>query len=534
MAINRLLGVIIFLFPISVFGQVNRYFVSFKDKANSPYSVSSPLQFLSQKSIDRRIRENFAPSVEDFPVNPTYVNQVKATGASVFFSSRWFNGVLVQTHADTAMSIGSLPFVANVELVAHGTRLVGGRQATRNKFEEVTAATSQQNQLQLQLIGIDKMNAAGYHGEGIDVAVFDAGYIGVNALPSFQALYQEGRIMSTFNFVRNISDVYSDHDHGTNVLSIMAGNSTSYLGGIYKANYFLFETEDVTTEYRVEEYNWAFAAEFADSAGVDVINSSLGYNTFDDPSMDYTYQNLDGKTAISSQAARKAVLRGILVANSAGNEGDYPWKYVDVPADVEGVLACGAVDYTGVHSSFSSIGPTADGRVKPDVDAVGSGTVIISSSGGITSGNGTSFSSPLIACLAAGLRQALPNSSSQEIYYRITKSGTQATQPDNYLGYGIPNFTGALELFNFTDEFELYPNPISSRLLNIIFKNPQGQTFDVVIYNSAGQKVFENTNTINWSNNPYGMDISGFAAGLYYARVQTPTATKTTRLLRIN
>ncbi len=532
MAISRI-TVFILVVPALAFGQ-NRYFVSFKDKTNSPYSISNPLQFLSQKSIDRRSRENFVTTAEDFPVNTAYVQQVKATGASVFFTSRWFNGVLVQTSASTANTISTLPFVTQVELVAYGTRLTGGRKKSKDKFEQAKSSSTQQNQVQSQMIGVDKMQAAGFHGEGIDVAVFDGGFIGANTLSAFQALYREGRLKSTFNFVKNIADVYSDHWHGTEVLSIMAGNLPAYLGGIDKANFYLYETEDVSTEYRVEEYNWAFAAERADSIGVDVINSSLGYNTFDDPTMDYTYQNLDGKTAISSQAARKAVQRGIVVVSSAGNEGNNPWQYIDVPADAEGVVACGSVDDSSVRSPFSSIGPTSDGRIKPDVDAVGSGAVVITSDGIISTNYGTSFSSPLIACLATGLRQSLPKSTSQEIYYRIIKSASQATRPDDYLGYGIPNFTGAFELLNFTDEFELYPNPISNGQLKIIFKNPQDQPVNILVYSMTGQSLLNLTDSISWSKNPYPVDFSLFSPGIYFVKVQTPTSSKTLRVVRIN
>ncbi len=531
MAISKI-AVFILLMPIYAFSQ-NRYFVSFKDKANSPYSISNPLQFLSQKSIDRRNRENFVTTEEDLPVNTVYINQVKSTGASVFFSSRWFNGVLVQTDPTVANTILNLSFVSSVELVAPGDKL-SGRQKASHKFEQAKSASVQQNQTQLQMIGVDKMQAAGFHGEGIDVAVFDAGFIGVNTLPAFQTLYLEGRLKSTFNFVKNSADVYSDYWHGTEVLSIMAGNSSTYLGGIYKANYYLYETEDWSTEFRVEEYNWAFAAERADSAGVDVINSSLGYNTFDDPSMNYTYQNLDGKTAISSQAARKAVLRGILVVNSAGNDGDDSWQYIDVPADAEGVLASAAVDYSAVRSPFSSIGPTSDGRIKPDIAAVGSSAVVITTSGVVSTDDGTSFSSPLIACLAAGLRQSLPNSTSQEIYYRITKSGSQATHPDDFLGYGIPNFTSAYNLLNFEDEYELYPNPVTNGQLNIIFKNIQGQAINILVYNLTGQLLLNITDSITWSNNPYPVDFSLFSSGIFFVKVQTPTSIKTQKIVRIN
>src|SRR6478609_4298576 len=222
MAVSRLIFFLVG-FPLSVFCQ-DRYFVSFKDKVNTPYSISNPLQFLSQKSIDRRAKEKFIISDEDLPVDPTYVAQVKATGASVFFTSRWFNGVLIQADKPTSTLISNLPFVSKVELVAPGAKLLGGRKSSINKFERTNAASALQNQLQLEMIGLDKMQLSGYNGEGIDVAVFDAGFIGVNTLTAFQSINQEGRMKSVFNFVNNTTDVYSAYDHGTEVLSVIASN----------------------------------------------------------------------------------------------------------------------------------------------------------------------------------------------------------------------------------------------------------------------------------------------------------------------
>ncbi|MBI1767969.1 MAG: S8 family serine peptidase [Bacteroidetes bacterium] len=533
MAVNRVAFIWLIL-PVSVFAQTNRYFVSFKDKANSNYTVASPLQFLSQKSIDRRTRENFTMSEEDLPVNQDYVQQVKALGAECYFTSKWFNGLLVQTEASIVSSIRALPFVTKVELVAWGARLTGGRAKANQKFERLSATTSLQNQAQLQMIGLDKMHTDGFHGEGIDIAVFDAGFNSVDTLSAFKALYQEGRIKAAFNFVQNSSNVYAGYPHGTWVLSIMAGNvPNKYLGGAYKANFFLYQTEDVFTEYRVEEYNWLFAAEKADSAGVDVINSSLGYYQFDDLSMDYTYKDMDGKTSVVARAARKVFERGIVVVNSAGNEGNKPWKYIITPSDAAGVISCGGIDDLGKLASFSSIGPASDGRVKPDVCAMAYNTVLIDIDGYIRHGNGTSFSSPLVACLAAGLRQALPNASADEIYSRLINSASQANKPDNFFGYGIPNFESARTLTDFEDEFEIYPNP-TTNLLKIIFKNPNAHEVKATLYNSAGQKVFEINKSVTWEDNPYEIDLSHFSAGLFFLRIDAGANSSSQKILKMN
>jgi serine protease AprX len=311
--------------------QSNRYFVFFKDKVGTPFSISDPTQFLSTRSIERRQKQNISIIEEDLPVNPGYVSQVKTTGAKTFFTSRWWNGVLVEGDPATLAIVNALPFVKESRLVAPGTKLMGGR-ASKIKLRKNSTADQPVNQFQLEQLGIDVMQEEGYKGEGIFIAVFDSGFEGVNVSAPFADLFSENRINQTKNFVTNESNVYISDDHGTEVLSIMAAHaSDSYLGGAYKANYFLYLTEDVSSEYRIEEYNWTFAAERADSAGVDVINSSLGYTEFDDPSMDYQTTDLNGNTAIVTQAARKAIDKGMLVVASAGNEGSSSWKFITPP-----------------------------------------------------------------------------------------------------------------------------------------------------------------------------------------------------------
>ncbi len=529
-------ALLIILFPLSVAGQANRYFISFKDKANTTYSVADPTKFLSQKSIDRRRQENFMTTEEDFPVNSSYVAQVKATGAKTYFTSRWFNGVLVQTDPFTAhYIIQALPFVSSVEYVAPGAKLIGGRKSASTKFETISNTVALINQAQLKMIGLDEMHAAGYLGEGVDVALFDDGFIGADTISGFKPLFNEGRIKAAFNFVDNTTNIYSADNHGTATLSILAGNTNTFSGSAYKANFFLYQTEDVFTEYRVEEYNWAFAAERADSAGVVVISSSLGYSEFDDFTMNYAYKNMDGKTTVVTRAARKAFERGISVVNAAGNEGSRLWRYIVAPADVDGVIACGGVDLTGTKASFSSVGPSADKRIKPDVSALAVGTNIFSTTGSVVSGSGTSFSCPLIAGLVAGLRQALPRVSAREIYTIVINSASQAAKPDNLLGYGIPNFTKAKNYFDAQPDFEIYPNPVaSSDALKILFKDPQGQNVGIVVFNTAGQKVTDISIAETADNNPFGLDFSAMAAGLYFVKVQTPTTSKVLRVLRVN
>ncbi len=508
-----------FALTISATAQTDRYFVSFKDKNNSAFSISAPLQFLSQKSIDRRKKQNITITIDDLPVNSGYVTQVKATGAKIFFTSKWWNGLLIQTDKATLQVINALPFVLKTELIAPGSKLIGGRKPQMDS-EDQAVSSAEQTQLQLQQLAIDMMHQEGFYGEGVNIAQFDSGWIGVNVGSPFAHLFQEGRIKDAFNFVNNTANVYADDNHGTEVLSVMGAYIAGvFTGGAYKANFYLFQTEDKITEYRIEEYNWAFAAERADSIGVDVINSSLGYNEFDDPSMNYNYSNMNGKTTVISITARMAVERGMMVVCSAGNEGNKSWKFVTAPADAEGVLAVGSINSLGTKSSFSSLGPTIDGRLKPDVVALGSGTTVIKSDGTIGTASGTSLSSPLVACLAAGLIQAFPQMAPKQVYNSIKNSGNQADNPSNSLGFGIPSFTVAKKYINSVeDNLSIFPNP-TSKSLSISFKEPNNKIVSVILYNLFGQKIFDKTITISWDNNPIQFECSSLPNGIYLLEV---------------
>jgi len=513
---------------------VNRYIIFFKDKTSASYSVSQPQQFLSSRAIDRRSKQHIAITEEDFPVNATYVAQVKAMGAKTFFTSRWMNCLLVETNAATVDQIKLLPFVSSTEFVAPNKKLSSSRiKKNRSKKETSVAAATLG---QLQLIGLDEMQADGFTGEGINIAVFDSGFPGVNTASSFQPIFQENRLVDSYDFIAKSGNVFDYDDHGTEVLSVIGAYAeNSFTGGAYKARFQLYVTEDVGSEYRIEEYNWLFAAERADSVGADVINSSLGYNEFDDASMDYTKDQLDGKTAVISRAAGKAISKGMVVVCSAGNEGSNAWKLVTPPADVDGILAIGSVTSAGARSTFSSVGPTYDKRIKPDVMALGSGTSVIRPSGTIGTESGTSVASPLIASMAAGILQAHPGISVQEVYRSIIRSASQALKPDNQKGYGIPAYTGVKEYFkisSYEEEITIYPNPVTSTSVSIAIKNPSGEAIQVVIYNTEGKIVLEASTIVYWLNNPVLYDLSSFAPGIYVVKVISGQNSKTMRLVK--
>src|SRR3990170_1425100 len=292
------LVVIFILFASTSWAQVNRYLVFFKDKDGTTYNISSPQQFLSQRAIDRRIRQGISVIDEDLPVNETYVQGVLNTGATTYFTTKWMNGVLVQCDISLIPAIEGLAFVDRVEFVAPNAKLLlGGRKRTEQKVKELKSASS--TQVQLQMIGLDEMHMAGYQGDNIIIGIFDGGFPGVNTAIPFQHIFNESRINLTVSkdFVANSSNVFQYDKHGTEVFSVIAAyQEGAFTGGSYEADYQLYVTEDVSSEYRIEEYNWLFAAERADSAGVDVIQSSLGYYDFDQSSMNYPKSAMDGKT----------------------------------------------------------------------------------------------------------------------------------------------------------------------------------------------------------------------------------------------
>ncbi|AQG79324.1 S8 family serine peptidase [Spirosoma montaniterrae] len=443
------------------------YLVRLRDKVSSPYSVSRPEQFLSQRSIQRRQKQNIAVLERDLPVNPAYVTQLQQAGAKVRFTSRWLNAVLIEATDATMTAVQRLPFVTGLEFNRALSRPVrsGGRLGaeTDTKFGQVqTAINYGTSQTQITQLGVDNMHAAGFRGEGILIGVLDSGFMNADEVSFLKPLFDEKRILATYDFVKKETSVYEDDSHGTSCLAAIAATADGQLyGTAFKASFVLLRTEDADSEQQVEEANWLFGAEYADSAGVDVISSSLGYTTFDDPSQNYTYANMDGKTALCTRAAQIASETGMVVVVAAGNEGSNAWRYISAPSDAAGVLCIAAVNQTGQWASFSSIGPAADGRVKPDLAARGQGTIIGNPDGRIASGNGTSFATPLVAGLAAGFWQANSRLTAVQVVEALRRSGTQAGAPDAQLGYGIPNFARPLATEEPMAPFVVFPNPFS-------------------------------------------------------------------------
>jgi serine protease AprX len=506
-------------------GQVNRYMVFFRDKSGTAFHVSRPGEFLSGKAITRRIQQGIELTEADLPVNSNYVDGVKSAGASVFFRTKWFNGVLVQCDESLVASLQGLSFVDRVEYVAPKPKLLNaGRKKFNLKRKE--GPVEMQTANQLSLIGLNAMHEAGHYGEGMTIAMLDAGFPGVDTADAFADLINENRIdlNASHDFVANSGNVFQYDEHGTEVLStITAEVPDAFTGGAPRASFQLYVTEDGTSEYRVEEYNWVFAAERADSAGADIINSSLGYYDFDDASMNYTKAQMDGKTTVVTKAAQMVADRGIVVVCSAGNEGNITsWRIITAPADAKDVIAVASVDFSGVRSSSSSIGPSADGRIKPDLAAMGVGTKIIKGSGALSSASGTSLAAPLITALVAGVWERYPELTNKEVIELLRNTASLASAPNNLIGYGIPNFKAVVNYQEQVQQekiFEVYPNPVTDTIV-VSPIDPQTITSCFVeLVNPLGQIISSKTVDFSWYNRNFQSNLTGLSPGIYFIRV---------------
>lgn len=420
------------------------YLVKFADRTDSPYSINNPTAFLSQKSIERRFKQGIKIETSDLPPNPNYLDSLSSKGAEVVYKTRWFNGAIVKATNSEKNAILTLPFVSGIEFNKPLKQVsVANSFRQKNKLSTSSLDYGDATQ-QIVLLGVDSMHNAGYHGEGILIAVMDNGFLNANTISCLDSIFDKSRVLEVYDFVDDDSTVFNDDSHGTSVLSCMASFVNNQLiSPAYAANYVLFRTEDNSTETRAEEAFWLVAAERADSLGVDVINTSLGYSTFDNSSDNYSTSQMDGNTTLITRAADIAASRGMIVVNSAGNSGGSSWNIITAPADGDSVLAIGAVDRNGQVVSFSARGNAADGGIKPDVMAVGYQTALCDAGGAVTTSNGTSFASPLTAAMMAGLWQANPLLTAFEIIQCVRKSGHIYSTPNVNYGYGYANFIRA-------------------------------------------------------------------------------------------
>lgn len=424
-------------------GDTLKYRISLKDKAATDYSLQKPEMYLSKKSIERRKRQGLEIDSTDLPVCKKYVDAIRKKGVHVLVTGKWDNFVTVSCNDSMLIAeIAGLPFVRSTERVWRG---VAKRASERDSLINKPLRTDSLYGpaiTQIKMSHADRLHEAGFKGQGMTIAVIDAGFHNVDKIEAMKNI----NILGTRDFVNPEADIYAESSHGMSVLSCMAMNQPNVMiGTAPEASYWLLRSEDEYSENLVEQDYWAAAIEFADSVGVDLVNTSLGYYSFDDPAKNYRYRDLNGHYALMSREAAKAADKGIVVVCSAVNSGSGSWKKITPPGDAENVITVGAVNKYGVLAPFSSVGNTADGRVKPDVVAVGLGSDVMGTDGNLRHANGTSFSSPIMCGMVACLWQACPELTAKEIIELVRRSGDRAVFPDNIYGYGIPDLWKAYQ-----------------------------------------------------------------------------------------
>ena len=539
---KKLLLVIAFLISLPFFGQEDAW-VHLQDKPNSDTYLATPLTMLSQRALERRARQNISLDMKDVPLDAGYYAQIKnANGITVLAKSKWLNAIHVQGTQEDINNLPSIfPFVAQIEF-AHTSLNTIGKSAQRsshsknkNKFAAMkTSYNYGTTSTQVTMLNADFLHQEGYTGAGMHIAVIDAGFPNVNELLAFQKLRDNGQILGGYDFVNRSTNFYTGNNHGTNVLSDIAG----YIDGVFvgtatDASFYLFISEDVANEVPLEESLWVEAAERADSLGVDVINTSLGYTTFDNANYNHSYEDMDGKTTFISRGAEIGASRGMMLVNAAGNSGSSSWKYMGAPADAAGVFTVGAVDAQEDIASFSSFGPTADNRIKPDVLAHGENVFVIDHlTGSPKPSNGTSFSSPVMSGVVACFWQAFPNLTSAEVRQRIRASADRYNNPDEQYGYGVPDFKSAyravlnIDKENFMNTTTIFPNPVNN-VFTIKTNENNSIGLSIKIYNLFGSKVSEK---VNLKSNI--IEVSALNAGIYILKVTNGASQKTFKLVK--
>ena len=513
------------------------YYVQLTNKKNNDFTIDKPQAFLSPKAIERRKLQNIPITNDDLPVTGIYLRQISNI-CQVLYTLKWANGVVIKSDDPSIIQrLKGYPFVSEIRMIS------GGGPSTRHKqLDEGAVLKEAQSSMdstfygaatrQSMMIHINKLHEKGYWGDGVIIAMMDAGFLNVNVNPFFQQTFDANKIIYTWNVVYGDSDVYSApraNPHGGETFSCIASNKPyQMVGTAPNAKFALFHTEDTRSETMVEEYNWAAAAEVADSLGADVFSTSLGYTTFDasDSIDSHTYADMNGHKTPIAQAVNKAASKGILVINSAGNEGGNSWHYIATPGDADSGVTIGAVTPAALIAGFSSRGPNSSGQIKPDICAQGAPSALVTPSGSVSYASGTSFSCPISAGAFACLRQAFPSAPSMVIADAVRQSCDRYTTPDADYGYGIPDFGDAYnrlksfypnDTITYVNSTRVFPNPFSTKLTIIMTDLLQDSINTGELYDVAGQKVWTGSApTVTFTNNIWEISPpANLAAGVY-------------------
>ncbi|WP_299207982.1 S8 family serine peptidase [uncultured Dokdonia sp.] len=537
---KKILSWVFLLIPFVTFAQEDAW-VFFTDKQNVAESIANPISILTQEAIDRKAMHGVAIDERDVPVNETYITAIKEqAGITVLAKSKWMNCVHVRGSEEAIQALEDLQmegefFVSGIEFAddsltrsSEGFGFIKDDPVAQQRIEYTYGATENQ----VTMLNADFLHQQDFTGDGIIVAVLDSGFPGIDTNAGFARTRDNGRLLDGYDFVDRVDDefAFANSSHGTRTASNIVGFiQDQFVGTAPDAFLYCFRTEDVNSENPVEESYWVEAAERADSLGVDVINTSLGYRTYDNPAYSHTYEDMDGQTTFISRGSNLAFEKGMLLVTSAGNSGT---GMISAPADAPGVLTVGAVDSNGNYVNFSSIGPSSDGRIKPDVMAKGQSSAVIRPNGTIDTSNGTSFSSPIMAGAVASFWQAYPELTNAEVMQIVRESAHLFNNPTAQMGYGIPNFEDAfnsvlsVEESAFAKAYTLSPNPANS-IVQIQFPEGASQA-TVFVYDILGKEVFQKD--ITATDN--ALTIDRLTSGVYIVQIQEEGFSTTQKLIK--
>ena len=513
------------------------YRVYLKDKGDNDITKFSPSELMSSRALERRQKAGIqVPDIKDLPVFSNYLEQISLLGLILHSTSRWMNTALFKSQSafDINILLG-LSFVSDVKVVKSPGK--------KSKFTDKLYFTLEASDLPsfdrpITMVNGYPMHDSGYDGKNVLIAILDGGFTNGDKISSLTDLRSRNGIKATYDFVKKNNSVYNSSAHGTAVLSVLAGKVSGQIEGTAPgADFLLLKTEDVESEFPCEEDFWAAGAEYADSSGADIVSSSLGYFNFDDSTLNYKYSDLDGNSAFVTRAADFAASKGILVVNSAGNERNQDWKRIIFPSDGLSVVAVGAVDGNNNISDFSSAGPSADGRIKPDNVAMGVSVPVQTSENSIGRSNGTSFSCPVLSGMAACLLQAFPRALNSDIIRVLHSTADRYNSPDSLYGFGIPNITLALtELQNLYIKIPengvvASPNPTSGSF-EVIFHTPP-ETVTLELYSLTGKLIYRKDFADYAGSTIEITELQNRTQGVYFLRVKTGSESNVMKIIKL-
>ncbi|MDB4344422.1 S8 family serine peptidase [bacterium] len=508
--------IVLLLFSFLLFNAYfsqEKYWVYLTDKEGVEFN---PHAYFDQKAINRRIKNNVPLNhFTDRPLRTDYQNKIAGIAESICGHTRWFNAIACKLTPQQFIEIKNLNFVKEVTPMITETVFADG-----NSYKELHKG--EQGLLEGQIASMQgkEFTKKGLTGKGIRICIIDAGFPDVNTSSIYQHIRDNNRIIKTWDFKKNKPDIYKYSSHGSTVLSCLAGKTDGvFIGLAIDSEFLLARTERILYEGDSEEEDWLMAIEWADKNGADIINSSLGYT-----SARHFVEDIDGKTCIISKAGNLAARKGMLVVNAAGNDGDGSWKYIGAPADADSVLSVGGINpWTGLHTSFSSYGPTADHRLKPNLAAFGH-VMGYSSGVGVHETQGTSFSSPLVAGFAACVWQSDTTLTNMELFKKLEESANLHPYFDYAHGYGVPQATYFTEPLNGTEERETFTLDESESFIQITIKDEYFSIEDKIVFDYFPY-TFNKLNRIPWLHfqdtySTLDSNIKKSGAGYFYYHIE--------------